>query len=65
MAVDKSFYYSIFGGTEYDDLDRLLLRAERTVENIITVTPSGGFQQRQYDLAVCAQAEYMGLCGGR
>lgn len=64
MAVDRTFYEEIYGGAEYDDIDRLLIRAERVVENVITVTPESDFGQRQYDFAVCAQAEYIGLCGG-
>lgn len=64
MAVDLTFYKDIYGGAEYSDINRLLIRAERAVENAITVTPESDFQQRQYDFAVCAQAEYIGLCGG-
>lgn len=64
MAVDRDFYCNIFCGREYDDIDRLLTAAERAIDNVITVTPAGEFQERQFGFAVCAQAEYMGLCGG-
>ncbi len=64
MAVDSDFYYDIFDGREYDDIDRLLTAAERVIDNVITITPAGEFQERQYNFAVCAQAQYMGLCGG-
>ena len=64
MTVDTGFYYDIYCGTEYEDIDRLLLRAAREIDSIILAEPEGEMQERQYKLAVCAQAEYMGLCGG-
>ncbi len=64
MAVDRDFYNNIFCGREYDDIDRLLAAAERAIDNVITVSPAGEFQERQFGFAVCAQAEYMGFCGG-
>lgn len=66
MAVDISsdFYLNIYGGTEYEDIDRLLKRAEVEIERLILRPPDGENEERQYSLAVCAQAEYMGLCGG-
>lgn len=64
MTVDTGFYYDIYCGTEYEDIDRLLLRAAREIDNVILAEPEGEMQERQYKLAVCAQAEYMGLCGG-
>ena len=64
MAVDKDFYTNVYGGNEYPDIDRLLVRAERAVECLIVTDPVTEREQKYYDLAVCAQAEYMGLCGG-
>lgn len=64
MAVDSRFYYEVYGGSEYADIDRLLLRAENEIECLIVTYPVTEREQRYYNLAVCAQAEYMGLCGG-
>lgn len=64
MTVSKDFYHNIFCGTDYPELDRLLKRAEVEVEKLILRSPSGESEERQYSFAVCAQAEYMGLCGG-
>lgn len=64
MTVDAEYYSNRFGGTDYADIDRLLLRAEKVISNMIIVTPVGSAQEKAYMDAVCAQAEYMGLCGG-
>lgn len=64
MTVSTDFYHSIFCGSDYPELDRLLKRAEVEVEKLILRPPSGELEERQYSFAVCAQAEYMGLCGG-
>ena len=64
VNVTEDFYYSIFGGTDYPELDRLLKRAENEIDSLILRSPSGELEERQYSFAVCAQAEYMGLCGG-
>lgn len=64
MAADKDFYINIYGGVEYDDLSRLLTRAGNAVDSVMLTEPDGEAQERLYDFAVCAQAEYMGLCGG-
>ena len=66
MAVDISsdFYFNIYGGTEYEDIDRLLRRAANEIDSVILRSPEGELEERQYSFAVCAQAEYMGLCGG-
>lgn len=64
MTVSKDFYHNIFCGADYPELDRLLKRAEVEVEKLILRPPSGESEERQYSFAVCAQAEYMGLCGG-
>lgn len=64
VNVTEDFYYSIFGGTDFAGLDRLLKRAEVEIEKLILRSPSGELEERNYSFAVCAQAEYMGLCGG-
>ena len=64
MAVSTDFYYDVFGGMDYPDLDRLLTRAGNEIDSLILRSPSGELEERNYSLAVCAQAEYMGLCGG-
>lgn len=64
MAADRDFYINIYGGVEYDDLSRLLLRAGNVIDSVILTEPDGETQERAYSFAVCAQAEYMGLCGG-
>lgn len=64
MAVDSSFYYDVYGGSEYADIDRLLLRAENDIECLIVTDPVTSKEEKYFKLAVCAQAEYMGLCGG-
>ena len=64
MAVSKEFYHDIFCGADYPELDRLLKRAEIAIEKLILRSPEGELEERNYSFAVCAQAEYMGLCGG-
>ena len=64
MAVSTDFYYDVFGGMDYPDLDRLLTRAESEINCFILRAPETEEEIRQFDLAVCAEAEYMGLCGG-
>lgn len=64
MTVDSEYYYDCFGGTEQADIDRLLLRAEKTVNSMILISPNTELQEKAYKDAVCAQAEYMGMCGG-
>ena len=64
MAVSKEFYHDIFCGADYPELDRLLKRAEIEIEKLILRSPEGELEERNYSFAVCAQAEYMGLCGG-
>ena len=64
MAVSKEFYHDIFCGADYPELDRLLKRAEIEIEKLILRSPEGELEERSYSFAVCAQAEYMGLCGG-
>ena len=64
MAGSKEFYHDIFCGADYPELDRLLKRAEIEIEKLILRSPEGELEERNYSFAVCAQAEYMGLCGG-
>ena len=64
MAVSKEFYHDIFCGADYPELDRLLKRAEIEIEKLILRSPEGELEEKSYSFAVCAQAEYMGLCGG-
>ena len=64
MAADRDFYINIYGGVEYDDLSRLLLRAGNVIDSVILTEPDGETQEGTYNFAVCAQAEYIGLCGG-
>ena len=64
MAVSVDFYNNVFGGVDYPDLDRLLTRAESEINCFILRAPETEEEMRQFDLAVCAEAEYMGLCGG-
>lgn len=61
---DLDFYKNIFGGNDYADTEKLLNRAEREISAVITIEPTSEYQKRLFDFAVCAQAEYMGLCGG-
>ena len=62
--ISSDFYFNIYGGTEYEDIDRLLRRAAHEIASLILRSPEGELEERQYSFAVCAQAEYMGLCGG-
>ena len=64
MAVSKEFYHDIFCGADYPELDRLLKRAEIEIEKLTLRSPEGELEERNCSFAVCAQAEYMGLCGG-
>ncbi len=65
MAVTKAYYLEVYGGYEYDDLEDLLKRAEQAVRCIISAEPVPDTEQEIcYKNAVCAQAEYIGTCGG-
>ena len=64
MTVDKDYYVSVYSGTEYDGIDRLLIRAERIIENTVLISPDGEEQETAYKNAVCAEAEYIGSMGG-
>lgn len=64
MLPDMKFYEDIYGGVMYDDIDRLLKRSSNEIDSVIFMPPCGDEQERLYSFAVCAQAEYMGLCGG-
>ena len=60
---DTNFYLNEYGGAEYPDLEKLLKRAGHIIDCCI-LHGVEGFQQRYYDLAVCAEAEYIGSLGG-
>lgn len=60
---DTDFYYNVYGGTHFDDIELYLKRASLIVECFVIVNVAE-WQQRYFDLAVCAQAEYIGTCGG-
>lgn len=60
----REFYLNVFRGNDYPDLDRLLSRAELTVEGMISRKPTTAEETRLYSTAVCVQAEYIGLQGG-
>lgn len=64
MRPDKDFYMEIYGGEDLPDIDRLLVVSGREIDLVILHPPDNEFSRRQYEFAVCAQAEYMGLCGG-
>lgn len=64
MLPDMKFYEDIYGGVMYDDIDKLLKRSSNEIDSVIFMPPCGDEQERLYSFAVCAQAEYMGLCGG-
>lgn len=58
------FYRNVYCGREYEDMERLLKRSSNEIDSVIFMPPQREYQQMAYDFAVCAQAEYMGLCGG-
>jgi len=60
---DKNFYLNEYGGTEYPDIEKLLRRAGHIIDCYI-LHGVEEFQQKWYDLAVCAEAEYIGSLGG-
>lgn len=64
MTVNADYYLNSFGGSEQADIDRLLIRAERVIQTLMLKAPETALQNKAYADAVCAQAEYMGLCGG-
>lgn len=64
MAVTSDYYYNIYHGIEFDDIDTYLARAEDMIQNIISSAPVGEYQQTHYNKAVCAQAEAIGIGGG-
>lgn len=61
--VDKDFYLDEYGGTEYPDIEKNLKRAGHIIDCFI-IHGVKDFQQKWYDLAVCAEAEYIGSLGG-
>lgn len=60
---DTDFYYNVYGGAAFDDIELYLKRASHIIECFVIVNVAE-WQQRYFDLAVCAQAEYIGTCGG-
>ncbi len=64
INVDKEYYYNIYGGDKYDDIDRILKRAADIVELAVLVPVITDEQQEAYKNAVCAEAEYIGNMGG-
>lgn len=64
MSAMSDFYRDVYHGQAFDDIDVLLQRAEDMVLNTISSAPVGQVQTGLYDMAVCAQAEAMGLSGG-
>lgn len=60
---DTDFYLNEYGGTEYPDIEKNLKRAGHIIDCFI-IHGVEEFQQNWYDLAVCAEAEYIGSLGG-
>lgn len=60
---DTDFYYNVYGGAAFDDIELYLKRASHIIECFVIVNVAD-WQQQYFDLAVCAQAEYIGNCGG-
>ena len=60
---DIDFYLNEYGGINYDDIEKLLRRAGHIIDCYI-LHGVEEFQQKWYDLAVCAEAEYIGSLGG-
>ena len=60
---DENYYLNTYGGIVYPDIPKLLKRAGHIVDCYILHDPEP-WQQEHYDLAVCAQAEYIGSQGG-
>ena len=64
ISVDSSYYYDVYMGKEYDDIDRCLKRAADIIDSMIIVEPVTEMQITAYKKAVCAEAEYIANCGG-
>lgn len=64
MTVDSKYYVDVYGGEMFEDINRLLRRAEDVISCVITQEPENAMQETYYKKAICAQAEYIGLCGG-
>lgn len=60
---DKNYYLNVYGGTDYPDIETYLKRAENIIDCFILHVVRE-WQQKWYDNAVCAQAEYIGSVGG-
>ena len=64
ISVDIGYYYDVYGGEEYDDIDRCLKRGADIIDSMIIVEPVTEMQITAYKKAVCAEAEYIANCGG-
>ena len=56
ISVDSSYYYDVYGGEEYDDIDRCLKRGADIIDSMIIVEPVTEMQITAYKKAVCAEA---------
>ena len=54
ISVDSSYYYDVYGGKEYDDIDRCLKRAADIIDSMIIVPIVTEPQLEAYKNAVCA-----------
>ena len=60
---DKNYYLYVYGGVDYPGIETYLKRAENIIDCFILHVVRE-WQQKWYDNAVCAQAEYIGSVGG-
>ena len=56
ISVDSSYYYDVYMGKEYDDIDRCLNRAADIIDGMIIVPIVTEPQLEAYKNAVCAEA---------
>ena len=56
ISVDSSYYYDVYMGKEYDDIDRCLKRAADIIDGMIIVPITTEPQIEAYKNAVCAEA---------
>ena len=64
ISVDSSYYYDVYMGKEYDDIDHCLKRAADIIDGMIIMPITTEPQLEAYKNAVCAEAEYIANCGG-
>ena len=48
ISVDSSYYYDVYGGEEYDDIDRCLKRGADIIDSMIIVEPVTEMQITAY-----------------